>query len=170
VQAYLFQGEKIVGKVDTTLHTSGDVLDVIFANWVVEDFPGDLTLPPAETEPYAAGVPGQLRVWLEGLLAAARARGAGALPLASEADVLAELPPVAHAGVRAAMERRMPAFEALVGWLRATPYDRVYLAAVDGQAGVHALDGSVVGVLRYGLEGEAGSLSLSSLTAKVAPR
>ncbi len=170
VQAYLTSGVHIVGKVDVTLATSGDRMEVVYANWVVERFPDDLTLPPVETEPFAAGVPGRLRVVIEGLLAAARARGPGALPLASEATVLQYLPAVAHASVRPTLARRKPAIDALAGWLRATPYDRVFVAVVDGQASVRSKDGRVIGVLRYALEGENGDLALASLDPRVATR
>jgi hypothetical protein len=170
IQAYLFQGNTVAGKVDVTLNMAGTRLDVVFANWVTEQFPTDLILPPHETEAYASGTPGQLRVLLEGLMGATRARGSAAIPLAPEADLLKELPPIAHRSVRQAIARRGPAIDAFAAWLRVTPYDRVLVAAVDGQAGVHAKDGRVVGVLRYALEGEAGNLSLANLGARVAPR
>lgn len=170
VQAYLFQGTKIVGKVDLTLDLAREPIDTVFASWVVEEFPQALGLPPVETEPFAAGLPGQLRVFVEGLLAALRARGTSGIPIAPLEALLAELPPVAHAGVRAAFERRAPALEALAGWLRATPYDRVLLAVVDGQAAVHAADGTIPGVLRFALEGESGVLALATLAARLAPR
>ncbi|MFV1959376.1 MAG: hypothetical protein ACC662_08180, partial [Planctomycetota bacterium] len=169
VQGYAFQGGDAVGKVDVTLDLTGPGLDVVYASWVVEKFPRDLVLPPAEADPYAAGKPGSLRVWIEGLLAAARARGPAVVPLASEARVLAQLPRVAHAGVRAGLARRPQTLEYLAGWLRATPYDRLLIAAVDGQASVWQ-GGRIVGVLRYAIAGEAGRLALSALHAKVAPR
>ncbi len=168
-QGFLFEGTRVSGKFDVTLSLSDGPPDVVFANWVVEEANENVVLPPAETEPYAAGTPGQLRVTLEGLLAAARARGPEAVPLASEAEVLAQLPAVAHAGARQAIARRGQGIEYLAGWLRARPFDRLVIVKVDGQAAVHG-QGRVLGVLRYDVEGEGGELALASLVPKVANR
>lgn len=92
-----------------------------------------------------------------------------ALPLTSEAEVLSHLPAVAHPGVRGALAARGQALEHLVGWLRATPYDRVFIAAAEGSAAVRD-QGRVVGILRFVLEAENGELSLVNLRPRVAPR
>lgn len=170
VQAYLFDGPRVVGRVDATLFLSGPEVELLFAHWVQEESAQDLTLPPRETEPYAAGDPGNLRGWTEAMLALLEREGAAAIPLAPEARVLADLPPVAHRGARAAIARRMPALEALAAWLRQVDYDRVFVTLVSGQAAVLGRDGTVLGVLRYDLEGELGSLSMATLTSRVAPR
>ena len=169
VQGFLFEGARVSGKFDVTLSLADGPPDVVFANWVVEEANESIVLPPAETEPFAAGTPGQLRVTIEALLAAARAHGPTALPLASEAEVLAGLPPVAHAGARQAIARRGQGIEYLAGWLRARPFDRLVIVKVDGQAAVYA-QGRVLGVLRYDVVGEGGELTLATLTAKTATR
>lgn len=169
VQAFLFRGADAVGRIDVTLDLSGEAPTIVFASWVPGQYPPGAHLPPRQTDPYAAGVPGHLRVWLEGLLAAGKASGASAVPLAPESRILANLPDVAHASVRGALQRRVAAIENLVGWLRATPYDRVFIATVEGSAAV-TMQGRVAGVLRFVIESEGGGLRLSSMKAKPAPR
>ncbi len=170
VQAYLLKGARAVGKVDATLGLSGSTTDLLFAHWIPEEMPGGLVLPPRETEPYAAGTPGAIRVWLEGLFATLVRRGPKAVPLAPEARVLADLPPVAHAGARRALDPRETALQTLAQHLREVSYDRVFIVFASGQAAVIASDGSIEGVLRYDLEGELGNLSIAALSARVAPR
>ena len=169
LQAFLFRGADAVGRVDVTLDLSGEPPSVVFGSWVPGQYPPGARLPPRETDPFAAGVPGHLRVWLEGLLAGGKARGASAVPLAPESRVLANLPDVAHPSVLDALRRRQAAVENLVGWLRATPYDRVFVATVEGSAAV-TMQGRIVGLLRFAIESEGGGLRLSSMKAKAAPR
>lgn len=169
VQAFLFRGADAVGQVDVTVDMSGEEPSVVFGSWVPGQYPPGAHLPPRETDPYAAGVPGHLRVWLEGLLAAAKKRGTSAVPLAPESRVLANLPDVAHPSVGAALSRRQAAIENLVGWLRATPYDRVFLATVEGSAAV-TMQNRIAGLLRFAIESEGGGLRIATIAAKAAPR
>lgn len=169
VQAYLLRENGIVGQIDLTLCTSGERLDVVFGSWVAGEYPSNLTLDPVEVDRFAAGVPGHLRVWVEGTLAAARVRGPGAVPLATEEDVLAQLPAVARAGARRALAGRLATLGNLVGWVRATPFDRLLVLKVEGTAAIHAHD-RIEGILRFDLDPEQGELSLASLTPRVAPR
>ena len=169
VQAFLFRGADAVGRVDVTLDVSGEEPTVVFGSWVPGQYPPGAHLPPRETDPFAAGDPGHLRVWLEGLLAAGKARGASAVPLTPESRVLANLPDVAHPSVQSALQRRAAAVDNLVGWLRATPYDRVFVATVEGSAAV-TMQGRIAGVLRFAIESEGDGLRLSSMKAKAAPR
>jgi hypothetical protein len=169
VRLLLFKGADAVGHVDFTILLSAKELGLVFGSWVAGEYPPGARLPPRATDPYAARVPGHLRVWLEGVLAKARLHGKSELPLATEADVLAQLPAVAHPGVRAAIAGRDAHLQNLVGWLRATPFDRVVVATAEGSAAVlHG--GRVAGVLRYALEAENGELRLSSMKARAAPR
>ena len=167
--AYLVQGTTPVGRVDVTLSLTGDGVGVVFASWTAESVPADLILPPHLTDPFAPGIPGYFRIWLEGTLTAARLRGAVGVPLATEAEVLAQMPTVAHPSVRAALSGRLAAINHLVGWLRATHYDRVFVAAAEGTAAVRQ-GGRVTGILRFNLEGERGELSMATLKPRVAPR
>jgi hypothetical protein len=169
LQAFLFRGADAVGRVDVTLDLSGETPSVVFGSWVPGQYPPGAHLPPRETDPFATGVPGHLRVWLEGLLVGGKARGASAVPLAPESRVLANLPDVAHPSVLDALRRRQAAVENLVGWLRATPYDRVFVATVEGSAAV-TMQGRIAGLLRFAIESEGGGLRLSSMKAKAAPR
>jgi hypothetical protein len=169
VAAYLFRGAEAVGKVDVTFHLGLLTPSVIFASWVSEEYPKNLFLAPRLVDPFAAGVPGHLRVRLEGLLADARRGGAAALPLAPEAEVLRLLPAVAHAGVRQQLAARGAQIDALQRWLQATPYDRLVLLAPDATVAVGA-EGRITGILRAVLEAEARELKISSLTARAAPR
>lgn len=170
VQAYLFQGAQVVAKVDATLVVSTPQVSLLFAHGADEAVPQDVVLPPRETEPYAAGVPGRLRGWVEGMLLQLEREGVAGVPLAPEASVLANLPPVAHPGARGAIARRVPALERLAGRLRTVEYDRLFVTLVTGQAAVVDPAGRVMGVLRYDLEGELGNLSMATLTSRVAPR
>ena len=100
LDVYLVKGVTVVGKVETTLHIAGSAMSLVFARWVVEDFPSGLNLPPAVSDPFAAGVPGHVRVWLETTFATVYRQGAAGLPLAPESEVLAQLPTVAHENSR----------------------------------------------------------------------
>jgi hypothetical protein len=165
---YLFLGTKIVGKVDLTLHLAGDGLSVVFASWVAEAAPGDLVLPPEPVDPFAAGVAGALRVWIEGLLASGR-EGAVGIPLTPDREVLAQLPAVAHGGVQPRLATRSTQIENLAGWLRATTYDRVFVLPPEATYSVWAR-GRVEGILRVGLEPEETDLRINALSARAAPR
>jgi hypothetical protein len=169
IHVFLFRESQPVGKADVTLDLSGERPGLVFGAWVAEAFPERITLPPMETDPFASGVPGHLRVWIEALFAALKVRDEGSLPFATEAEVLRFLPAVAHPGVRAALAGRPDAVKTLAEWLRARPYDRLYLLPSEGNAAV-AVDRAVGGVLRFGLESEDGQLRLNNLTPKVAPR
>lgn len=168
VEAYLFRGPEAVGKVDVTIQLGGTTPTVIFASWIAEAYPKNLFLVPRQVDPFGAGTPGYLRVWLEGLLANARRAGPGGIPLANEAEVLRLLPVVAHASVRAQIAARGPQIDALQKWLQATPYDRLVLLSPDATAAVWSR-GRIDGVLRASLEAEARELKILALTARAAP-
>lgn len=170
LQGWLFRDNEIVGRVDLTIDVTRPQPSIVYARWVAGPYPSaGVRLPPEQTDPYAGGVPGHLRVWIEGALAAGRVQGASALPLASEAQVLSQLPLVAHAGVRAGLAQRGAGIDNLCAWLRATPYNRLFVEAAEGSAAVKDPRG-VSGILRFALAAEGGELALSSLTARAAPR
>jgi hypothetical protein len=169
LDVYLVRDVTIVGKVEVTLHTAGSALSFIFARWVVETFPSDLSLPPVLTDPFAAGVPGHVRVWLEAAFSAVYRQAAGGLPMAPEREVLGYLPAVAQAGAGQALAGRPAEFDVLAKWLTVTPYDRLLILPRQGTAAV--IGGNrVMGILQYGLEAEEKELRLTSLTGRAAPR
>jgi hypothetical protein len=166
-EAYLFAEGKAVGKVDLTIHLAGGAPSVVFGRWVVETFPDGLTLPPLAVDPYSFGVPGHLRVWIEGLLLAARREGAAGIPLTPEAEVLPLLPAVAHADVRRAVAARAASVEALAKWLQATRFDRILLLSPEASVAVVS-GGKVSGILYANLDGEARDLLILGLRARAA--
>jgi biopolymer transport protein ExbD len=168
LDVYLFRGAAAVGKADVTVHLAGSALSLVFARWVgAEELPKDLVLPPFAVDPFAAGVPGHLRVWLEGTLASGRAHGVAGIPLTPPSEVLSQLPRVAHAGVAPALAARAADVDLLARWLAATPCDRLLLIVRDATASVQLPTG-VVGILRYGLEPEEKDLRLNSLSPRAA--
>ncbi|MFM8980938.1 MAG: ExbD/TolR family protein [Planctomycetia bacterium] len=169
MDVFLVRENAVVGKVASTLYTGGGALSFIFARWVVEPFPQDLVLPPLPTDPFAAGVPGHLRVWLEASLAAVYRQGAGGLRLAPEREVLGYLPAVAQAGARAALASRLPEMEQLAAELQRVPYDRLLLVPRQATAAVVG-GGAVRGIVQYGLEAEERELRLVGLSGRAAPR
>lgn len=169
LDVYLLRDVTIVGKVEVTLHTAGSALSFIFARWVVETFPTDLSLPPVLTDPFAAGVPGHVRVWLEAAFAAVYRQGPGGLPMAPEREVLGYLPAVAQAGAAQALAGRPAEFDVLAKWLTVTPYDRLLILPRQGTAAVIG-GNTVTGILQYGLEAEEKELRLTTLTGRAAPR
>jgi hypothetical protein len=169
LDVYLVRGVTIVGKVEVTLHTGGSALSFIFARWVDETLPTDPTLPPAVADPFAAGVPGHVRVWLEAAFASVYRQGATGLPMAPEREVLGYLPGVAQAGATGALAARQPEFEHLSGWLRSMAYDRLLI--LPRQATAAVIQGQhVIGIVQYGLEAEERELRLTSLAGRAAPR
>lgn len=169
LDVFLVRENAVVGKVATTLYTGGGALSFVFARWVVEPFPQDLVLPPLPTDPFAAGVPGHLRVWLEASLAATYRQGAGGLRLAPEREVLGYLPAVAQPGARAALAGRLPELEQLAAELARTAYDRLLIVPRQGTAAVVG-GGAVRGIVQYGLEAEERELRLVGLSGRAAPR
>jgi hypothetical protein len=170
LDVYLLKGVTVVGKVETTIHTAGSAMSFVFAKWGKIDVEsGDLTIPPAVSDPFAAGVPGHLRVWLEAAFSAVYRQGAGGLPLAPVNEVLAQLPAIAHASSTKALDARAPDMELLAKWLQVTEYDRLLIVPRSGTAGVLA-EGRIAGILEYGLESEEKELRLSGITGRVAPK
>lgn len=169
LDVYLVRGVSVVGKVETTLHIGGSAMSLVFARWVVEDFPTGLNLPPAAADPFAAGVPGHVRVWLEAAFNTVYRQGAAGLPLAPENEVLAQLPTVAHENSRRSLGARAAEFDVLSKWLQVTEYDRLLVLPRGATAAVHA-GGRVAGILSYGIESEDKELRLLSLTGRAAPR
>lgn len=169
LDVFLLKGTTFVGKVETTLNTSGSAISFIFARWVNEQFPSDLALPPAAADPFAAGVPGHIRVWLETAFATVYRQGSGGLLLAPESEVLAQLPTVAHEGSARALGARAADLDILAKWLQVTEYDRLLVIPRGATAAVH-LEGRVAGILQYGIESEERELRLSSITGRAAPR
>lgn len=169
LDAFLVRENVVVGKVATTLYTGGGALSFVFGRWVVEPFPQDLVLPPLPTDPFAAGVPGHLRVWLEASLAATTRQGAGGLRLAPEREVLGYLPAVAQPAARAALAARLPELEQLAAELAKVSYDRLLLVPRQATAAVVG-SGAVLGIVQYGLEAEERELRLVGLSGRAAPR
>ncbi len=169
LDVYLLKGVSIVAKTEVTLHTAGSGLSFIFARWVSEQFPTDFNLPPVLADPFAAGVPGHVRVWLEAAYGATYRQGAAGLPQTPEREVLGYLPSVAHAGVVKALAARPPDFDVLAKWLRVTEYDRLLIIPRQATAAV-VQEGHVSGILQYGIEAEEKELRLTSLTGRAAPR
>jgi hypothetical protein len=167
LDVFLVRGVAIVGKVETAVNLSGSAMSFIWARWVTEQFPTDITLPPVQADPFAAGVPGHVRVWMEASFASVYRQGAAGLLRAPEGEVLAQLPPVAHAGAQRLLASRESDLDLLARWLTATEYDRLLLIPRSGSAAVHA-DGRVTGILQFGLESEEGELRLTSLSGRQA--
>ncbi len=170
LDVYLLKGTAVVGKVETTLNVAGSALSFIYARWVNEqERPADLALPPAAADPFAAGVPGHVRVWLEAAFATVYRQGATGLVLAPANEVLAQLPTVAHENSAKGLAARGTDFDVLAKWLQVTEYDRLLVLPRGATAAVHA-QGRVAGILQYGLESEERELRLSSITGRAAPR
>lgn len=149
---------------------AGSALSFIYARWVNEqERPADLALPPAAADPFAAGVPGHVRVWLEAAFATVYRQGATGLVLAPANEVLAQLPTVAHENSAKGLAARGTDFDVLAKWLQVTEYDRLLVLPRGATAAVHA-QGRVAGILQYGLESEERELRLSSITGRAAPR
>lgn len=169
IDVYLLKGTTVVGKVETTLHVPGSGVSFVFAKWKKEIVADDVTLTPAVSDPFAAGVPGHLRVWLEAAFSAVYRQGAEGLPLAPVNDVLAQLPAIAHASATTSLAARGPDMNELARWLQVTEYDRLLLVPRAGTAAVHA-EGRVAGILTYGLESEEKELRLTGLSGRAAPK
>jgi hypothetical protein len=167
LDVFLVRGVNIVGKVETTVNIAGSAVSFIWARWVTEQFPSDITLPPVQADPFAAGVPGHVRVWMEAAFDSVYRQGAAGLLRAPEGEVLAQLPLVAHPGAQKLLASREGDLALLARWLAATDYDRLLLIPRSGSAAVHA-EGRVAGILQFGLESEEGELRLTSLTGRPA--
>jgi len=168
VDALLFAGGRHVATVDATVYLGG--AQTAFVSVRRSDrAPQETTARSPEPEdPWRSGVPGALRQWFEGAFARAREGGAAAVPLAPVADVLAQFPPVAHAGVKATLARRDAEVAALLVQLGAVAYDRVDLRVGAGTAAVWAGE-RVGGILNLGFEVEDEELRVSSLVPRRAP-
>jgi hypothetical protein len=167
LDVFLVRGVNIVGKVETTVNIAGSAMSFIWARWVTEQFPSDITLPPVQADPFAAGVPGHVRVWMEAAFDSVYRQGAAGLLRAPEGEVLAQLPPVAHPGAQKLLASREGDLALLARWLAATDYDRLLIIPRSGSAAVHA-DGRVAGILQFGLESEESELRLTSLSGRPA--
>jgi hypothetical protein len=167
---YLVRGITFVGKVKATLHVAGSAVSFIDAAWIPNlDVPEGVTLPPPAADPFAAGVPGHVRVWFEAAFSGVYRQGVAGLPLAPVNEVLAQLPTVAQKGATDRLNLRGPQLELLAKWLAATPYDRLVIMPGTSTAAVHA-EGRVAGILNYELESEEHDLRLVSLRGREAPK
>lgn len=167
LDVYLVRGVNIVGKVETAVNVAGSAVSFIWARWVTEQFPTDITLPPVQSDPFAAGVPGHVRVWMEASFSSVYRQGAAGLLRAPQGEILAQLPPVAHPGAQKLLASREGDLDLLARWLTATDYDRLLIIPRSGTAAVHT-DGRVAGILKFGLESEEAQLRLTSLAGQVA--
>ena len=166
---YLVRGVNFVGKVEVTLHVAGSAVSIVYAKWVVEQVPADITLAPPATDPFAAGVPGHLRVWLEAAFDTVYRQGAVGFPLAPVNEVLEQLPEVAKKSTSADLAARAANLELLAKWLQVTDYDRLVLVCRGGIASVRA-ENRVAGILQFALESEEADLRLTGLSGRVAPK
>jgi hypothetical protein len=159
---YLFHRGTLRGRADATLHLTSARPSLVFGSWVPLGDAPPLNLVPFPVDPFAAGRPSSFRIWLEAIFDAARRGGVGGLPLAPAAEVLANLPAVAHRGTQAALSRRGERVRTLAAQLARTPYDRVVLVPLRGTATVVA-GRRVVGILSFSVRSEENELRLDDL-------
>ncbi len=167
VDVLLYRAGRGVAHLEATLELTGDEPDFVFLR--VGRGEGGGVAPAPQEDPSRTGVAGALRVLLEAALADLGTRGSEALALAPAEQVLAWLPPVAHAAVAPALARRPAELEAVVRMVRATPFDQVVVRPVSGSLSVRSGE-RVVGVLNLGLTTERGELRVAGLGPRRAPR
>lgn len=125
--------------------------------------PAGVTLMPEAVDPFAAGTPGRLRIWIEALMDSARRRGAAGVPLAPDAHVLAACPASRRGAVQQALGRRQADVARATQMIARSKFDRATVFVRDATAGV-AIAGRWAGLIEIGLEPEEGQLRVNKLT------
>ncbi len=159
---FFFNGVKGVGSADVTVHIGADSPSFVFARWADEPVPANIILPPEPVDPFAAGVPGALRAWVETAFLRGKQGGGAAMPMTPPDEILAELPASYHDRVKPYLDRRASQFEALARNLRATRYDRLFVVVNEASAAVHNKTG-VVGGIKMQMEVEEKALRIKHL-------
>jgi hypothetical protein len=155
----LNQGQP-VGLLDVTLYVK-DRVSVMFARRGQGNLPAVQNLPPEPVDPFAAGVPGAIRVWLEGMLLGRKAEPPVVLPFTPMVQVLDALPQAAHQRAEQIENTRRAEAGHMSAYVRERAFDRIVVRVREASASVSAR-GRVLGTLRFGVEAEEKELRINA--------